>query len=127
MGWQAGKTYTTLESADEQALEDLAGLVAVADVLEGFGRVLPADVEEHFFTAGVFVYEAWCCARSGQLVVGIVRFVFCAVICSCARVFLFSFGMLGYMVLSSFFSSGDLDRLVWWGERWARGAGGHEG
>lgn len=64
IGRLAGKTYTTLESADKQTLEDLAGLIAVADVFEGFGRVLPADVEEHFFTAGVFVYEAWCCARS---------------------------------------------------------------
>ena len=53
-----GKTYTALKSADEEALEDLAGLVAVADVLEGLGGVLAADVEEDFFTAGVLVYEA---------------------------------------------------------------------
>ena len=52
-------TYTALKSADEEALEDLAGLVAVADVLEGLGGVLAADVEEDFFTAGVLVYEAW--------------------------------------------------------------------
>jgi hypothetical protein len=54
-----GNTYTTLEVADEKALEDLAGLVAVADVFEGFGGVLAADVEEDFFTSGVLVYEAW--------------------------------------------------------------------
>ena len=54
-----GNTYTALKSADEEALEDLAGLVAVADVLEGLGGVLAADVEEDFFTAGVLVYEAW--------------------------------------------------------------------
>ena len=31
----------------------------MADVLEGLGGVLAADVEEDFFTAGVLVYEAW--------------------------------------------------------------------
>jgi hypothetical protein len=54
-----GNTYTALEVADEKALEDLAGLVAVADVFEGFGWVLAADVEEDFLTTGVLVYEAW--------------------------------------------------------------------
>jgi hypothetical protein len=34
---EIANTYTTLEVADKQALEDLAGLVAVADVFEGFG------------------------------------------------------------------------------------------
>ena len=57
-------TYTALKSADKETLEDLAGLVAVADVLEGLGGVLAADVEEDFFTAGVLVYEAWR-ARGG--------------------------------------------------------------
>jgi hypothetical protein len=33
-----GSTYTALEVADKKALEDLAGFVTVADVLEGFGR-----------------------------------------------------------------------------------------
>lgn len=51
-------TYTALKSADKETLEDLAGLVAVADVLEGLGGVLAADVEEDFFTTGVLVYEA---------------------------------------------------------------------
>ena len=58
-GGEDWNTYTALKSADEEAFEDLAGLVAVADVLEGLGGVLAADVEEDFFTAGVLVYEAW--------------------------------------------------------------------
>jgi len=57
------KTYTALEGSDKKALEDLAGLVAVADVLECFGRVLAADVEEDFLTTGVLVYEA--CGEPG--------------------------------------------------------------
>lgn len=52
-------TYTAHKVADKQALEDLAGLVAVADVFEGLGGVLAADVEEDFLTTGVLVYEAW--------------------------------------------------------------------
>jgi hypothetical protein len=43
----------TLEGADEQASEDFAGLVAVADVFKGLGGVLAADVEEDFFAAAV--------------------------------------------------------------------------
>ena len=34
----------TLQLADEQAREDLTRLVAVSDVLEGFGGVLPGDI-----------------------------------------------------------------------------------
>jgi|ERR1700722_14691189 hypothetical protein len=41
------------ESADEQAVEDLTGFIGVADVFEGFGGVLAADVEEDFFAAAV--------------------------------------------------------------------------
>ena len=33
-------TYQPLEGADEHAVEDLARLVGVAHVFEGFGRVL---------------------------------------------------------------------------------------
>ena len=55
-------TYAALEGSNKQALEDLAGLVAVADVFECLGRVLAADVEEDFLTTGVLVYEA-CSAR----------------------------------------------------------------
>ena len=62
-----GATYTALDSSDKETLEDLAGLVAVADVLECLGRVLAADVEHDFFTAGVLVYEA-CGARGEWLV-----------------------------------------------------------
>ena len=48
-----GKTYLALELANQQALEDFTRLVRVADVLEGFGRVLAADVEHDFLaTAG---------------------------------------------------------------------------
>jgi hypothetical protein len=56
------RTYAALDGSDKETLEDLAGLVAVADVFECFGRVLAADVEHDFFTAGVLVYEA-CGAR----------------------------------------------------------------
>jgi hypothetical protein len=49
-GWRA---YLSLEGADQQAFEDLAGLVAVSDVFESFRGILAADIEEHFFTAAV--------------------------------------------------------------------------
>lgn len=52
-GLGLGVVGSTLESADEQAVEDLAGFVGVADVFEGFGGVLAADVEEDFFTAAI--------------------------------------------------------------------------
>jgi hypothetical protein len=57
-----GRTYAALDGSDKKALEDLAGLVAVADVLECLGRVLAADVEHDFLTTGVLVYEACGCA-----------------------------------------------------------------
>ena len=47
------RAYLSLEVADEQAVQDLAGLVAVADVLEGFGGVLAADVQQDFLAASV--------------------------------------------------------------------------
>ena len=49
-----GVVGPTFESADEQAVEDLARFVGVADVFEGFGGVLAADVEEDFFAAAVW-------------------------------------------------------------------------
>lgn len=49
-----------LDGADEEALEDFAGFVAVADVFEGFGGVLAADVEHYFFTTAVRGWLAWC-------------------------------------------------------------------
>ena len=46
-----GRAHLALQHADLQALEDLARLVAVADVFEGFGRVLAGYVEQDFFAA----------------------------------------------------------------------------
>lgn len=46
-------TYQTLHSADEQTIEDLAGLIGVADVLEGLGAVLATDVQKDFLTTAV--------------------------------------------------------------------------
>lgn len=39
-----------LENTNLQSLENLAGLVAVADIFEGLGGILTADVEEDFLT-----------------------------------------------------------------------------
>jgi hypothetical protein len=50
-GFGGGVAGLALYGADEEALEDFAGFVAVADVFEGFGGVLAADVEHYFFTA----------------------------------------------------------------------------
>ena len=52
-GLGGGVVGAALQRADEQAGKDLAGLVAVADVFEGFGCVLAADVEEDFFSTSV--------------------------------------------------------------------------
>ena len=52
-GLGRGVVGPALESANEQAVEDLAGFVGVADVFEGFGGVLAADVEEDFFAAAI--------------------------------------------------------------------------
>jgi hypothetical protein len=66
------KTYAALDGSDKKALEDLAGLVAVADVLECLGRVLAADVEHHFLAAGVLVYEAcWCAGAVSKFIVAV--------------------------------------------------------
>ena len=70
-GWKKGRTegfippkkrvyiytYLSLQRAHEHALEDLARLVAVADVFEGFSCVLTAYIEEDFFAAAVFPSE----------------------------------------------------------------------
>ena len=48
-----GKMYLAFEVAEEEAAEDLARFVAVADVLEGFGSVLAAYIEEDFFAASI--------------------------------------------------------------------------
>jgi hypothetical protein len=44
------KTYQALHVADEQTVEDLAGFIGVADILEGLGAVLATDIEEDFLT-----------------------------------------------------------------------------
>lgn len=53
LGKGIGSTHAALERAHQQALEDFSRFVAVADVFEGFGGVLAADVEEDFFAASV--------------------------------------------------------------------------
>ena len=45
-----GWGYLALENTNLQSLEDLAGLVAVADIFKGLGGILAADVEEDFLT-----------------------------------------------------------------------------
>lgn len=47
-----------LQIADIQAGQGLTGLVAVADILEGFGCVLAADVQKDFLTTRVLIDEA---------------------------------------------------------------------
>ena len=59
-------TYLPLQVADQQTVEDLARLVAVSDVFEGFGRVLTADVEHYFLAApAMYLLAAWktCAGR----------------------------------------------------------------
>ena len=46
-------SYLSLEVADQQAVEDLPGLITVANVLERLGCVLTADVEQDLFTTSV--------------------------------------------------------------------------
>lgn len=45
--------YLSLKIAYQETIEDLASFIAVADVFERFGCVLPSNVEENFFTASV--------------------------------------------------------------------------
>lgn len=52
-GWERGFTYQALHGADKETVEDLARLVAVADIFEGFGAVLAADVKEDFLATTV--------------------------------------------------------------------------
>jgi hypothetical protein len=56
VGSRAGESYRALQGADEQSVENLAGLVRVANILECFCRVLAANVEENFLTASVGQY-----------------------------------------------------------------------
>ena len=46
--------YQALHVADEHAVvEERARLIAVADVVEGFGAILTGEIEEDFLTATV--------------------------------------------------------------------------
>ncbi len=49
----AGWAYVALQLADLELLEGLAGLVAVADILEGLGGVLAGNVEEDLLTTAI--------------------------------------------------------------------------
>ena len=50
-----GGTYKTLQGADKQTLEDLAGLVTVSNVLECLSGVLSADIKENLLSTSVDV------------------------------------------------------------------------
>lgn len=41
------RTYLSLQAADEQLVQCLARLVAVADILERLGRVLASDIQQN--------------------------------------------------------------------------------
>jgi hypothetical protein len=61
MKGSGGKTYLALQVPNDQARQDLSCFVAVPNVFEGLGGVLPADVEEDFFAASVvqFISYRW--------------------------------------------------------------------
>jgi hypothetical protein len=46
-----GPTYLALQCADNQLVQGLARLVAVANVLKSLGGILASDVENDLFTA----------------------------------------------------------------------------
>ena len=50
---QWGATYHALYRADQQTLEDLAGLVAVSYILEGLGGILSANIEQDFLSSSM--------------------------------------------------------------------------
>jgi hypothetical protein len=56
--WRRGSTHLPLQHADLEPREDLARLVAVADVLEGLGRVHAGEVEEDLLAAAVSALAA---------------------------------------------------------------------
>lgn len=43
-------THQTLELADEETVEDLSGLITVADILESLGGILTGNVEHDLLT-----------------------------------------------------------------------------
>lgn len=51
--WDECVTYHALHAADEESVEDLTGLVGVADILEGLGAVLATDIQKDLLTTAV--------------------------------------------------------------------------
>lgn len=47
------KTYHALHGADEHGVQNLTRFITVADIFEGLGAVLTADIEEDFLTTTV--------------------------------------------------------------------------
>lgn len=45
--------YVALQRSDLELVEGLAGLVAVADILEGLGGILAGNIEQDLLTATV--------------------------------------------------------------------------
>lgn len=43
-------TYQTLQGTNEHGLQNLAGFIAVPDILESFGTVLATNIEEDLFS-----------------------------------------------------------------------------
>jgi uncharacterized membrane protein len=52
-------TYHALHCANEETIENLARLVTVADILEGFRAVLTADVEEDFLATTIEIVSGF--------------------------------------------------------------------
>jgi hypothetical protein len=48
-----GTAYVALQSADLELVKGLAGLVAVADILEGLGGVLAGNVQKDLLATAV--------------------------------------------------------------------------
>ena len=48
-----GDAYQALDVADEHAVQDFTGLVAVANVLEGLGGILASHVEQNLLTTAI--------------------------------------------------------------------------
>lgn len=53
-----GHTHHAFQTPNQQILEQLAGLIAVAYILKGLCGILAADVHEDFFAASVVVVAA---------------------------------------------------------------------
>ena len=56
------RTYLSLQVSNLQATQDLAGLIAVADVFKGFRRILSGNIQEHLLPASAsmaLAYDTW--------------------------------------------------------------------